>query len=441
MAKKLNSVLGVDIGSQKIKIAEVRLQGREPTITALGIADTPEGAVDHTGVYNSDAVGAVLKDLAAGSGATVNQIVVSIAGQASVLVRTLEVPKMNPAELKEHMGWEITRNIPFAESTVESDFKAFESDDPAAQNLDVVMAIAPRSAIDTIVALVKKAGKQTAAIDVEPLSIARSLRTSYAQDLAGLTACVVDIGHKTTSINIYKDGRLLLPRTVPLGGEMITRAIADGLGLSIEEAEQLKRTKAGIPESAAGSIFGGFGGGSTQQFQSYNPFADDPAMMNPSLTPMGMPGDQPTPYSAGEPREDQPVAGAYDEPPAQPAPEELPTTPVPVGVPAEADDPETVRIYNAMASVIEEFVAEVRRSIDYFRSKGGDVDRIELMGGGAKLRGLDAFLSKTLGIPTEVYDPLRNIQVSAKKLDQEIVDQNRQDLAVAIGNALHIAFD
>lgn len=222
---------------------------------------------------------------------------------------------------------------------------------------------------------------------------------------------------------------------------MITRAIADGLGLSIEEAEQLKRTKAGIPESAAGSIFGGFGGGSTQQFQSYNPFADDPAMMNPSLTPMGMPGDQPTPYSAGEPREDQPVAGAYDEPPAQPAPEELPTTPVPVGVPAEADDPETVRIYNAMASVIEEFVAEVRRSIDYFRSKGGDVDRIELMGGGAKLRGLDAFLSKTLGIPTEVYDPLRNIQVSAKKLDQEIVDQNRQDLAVAIGNALHIAFD
>lgn len=441
MAKKLNSVLGVDIGSQKIKIAEVKLQGREPTITALGIADTPEGAVDHTGVYNSDAVGAVLKDLATGSGATVNQIVVSIAGQASVLVRTLEVPKMNPAELKEHMNWEITRNIPFAESTVVSDFKAFEPEDPAAQSLDVVMAIAPQSAIDTVVALVKKAGKQTAAIDVEPLSIARSLRTSYAQDLAGLTACVVDIGHKTTSINIYRDGKLLLPRTVPLGGEMITRALADNLGLSLEEAEELKRTKAAIPESAAGSVFGGLGGGSTQQFQAYNPFADDPAMMNPALTPMGMPGAEPTPYSAGEPRAEEPVPGPYDEPPAAPPAEELPTAPAPVGAPEGSDDPETIRIYNAMASVIEEFVAEVRRSIDYFRSKGGDVDRIELLGGGAKLKGLDAFLSKTLGIPTEVYDPLRNIQVNAKKLDQEMVDHNRQDLTVAIGNALHIAFD
>lgn len=237
MAKKLNSVLGVDIGSQKIKIAEVKLQGREPTITALGIADTPEGAVDHTGVYNSDAVGDVLKMLVGQSGASVNQVVVSIAGQASVLVRTLEVPKMNPTELKEHMNWEITRNIPFAESTVVSDFKAFEPESPDAQNLDVVMAISPQSAVDTIVASIKRAGKNTAAIDVEPLSIARSLQASYAQDLSGLTVCTVDIGNKTTSINIFRDGKLLMPRTVPLGGEMITRALADNLGISVEEAE------------------------------------------------------------------------------------------------------------------------------------------------------------------------------------------------------------
>lgn len=446
MAKKLNSVLGVDIGSQKIKIAEVKLQGREPTITALGIADTPEGAVDHTGVYNGDAVGQVLKDLAAASGCSVNHVVVSIAGQASVLVRTLEVPKMNPAELKEHMNWEITRNIPFAESTVVSDFKAFEPEDPDAQNLDVVMAISPQSAVDTVVALVKKAGKQTSAIDVEPLGIARSLQTSYGQDLAGQTICVVDIGHKTTSINIYRNGKLLLPRTVPLGGEMITRALADGLGISVEEAEDLKRTRAAIPDSAAGSVFGSYGGPATQQFQAYNPFADDPAMMNPDLAPAGM-GGQPV-DSGAEP----PPASPYEEPPA-PAPAPAPASDAPydatpgdagsmVPAPSETpDDPETVRIYNAMASVIEEFVAEIRRSIDYFRSKGGDVDRIELLGGGGKLRGFDRFLTKTLNIPTELYDPLRNLQINAKKLDPSVVDLNRQDLAVAIGNALHIAYD
>lgn len=455
MAKKLNSVLGVDIGSQKIKIAEVKLQGREPTITALGIADTPEGAVDHTGVYNSDAVGDVLKMLVGQSGVSVNQVVVSIAGQASVLVRTLEVPKMNPTELKEHMNWEITRNIPFAESTVVSDFKAFEPESPDAQNLDVVMAISPQSAVDTMVAAVKRAGKSTAAIDVEPLSIARSLTASYAQDLSGLTVCTVDIGNKTTSINIFKDGKLLMPRTVPLGGEMLTRALADNLGLSVDEAEALKRTSAAIPESASGSIIGGFGA-STQQFAAYNPFADDPASMNPNLMPMGMDapaGDAPynpfasdepaPPYNAGAGAEPAPYMPGGEAEPVQPEPAMVPAPEpeLPAAPNAGADDPETIRIYNAMASVIEEFVAEIRRSIDYFRSKGGDVNRIELLGGGAKLKGLDAFLGKALGIPTEMYDPLRNLQVNAKKLDPSVVDENRQDLTVAIGNALHIAFD
>jgi len=44
-------------------------------------------------------------------------------------------------------------------------------------------------------------------------------------------------GHKTTSINIYRNGKLLMPRQIPIGGEMFTRAIADGLGISMAEAE------------------------------------------------------------------------------------------------------------------------------------------------------------------------------------------------------------
>jgi type IV pilus assembly protein PilM len=123
MAKKLNSVLGVDIGSQRIKVAEIRTQGRDAVVTALGMIATPEGAVDHTGVYNPDAVAAAIKQCAADAGATAPFVVASISGQASVLVRTLEVPRMNPTELKEHMQWEINRNIPFAESTVVSDFR------------------------------------------------------------------------------------------------------------------------------------------------------------------------------------------------------------------------------------------------------------------------------------------------------------------------------
>ncbi|HRK21950.1 MAG TPA: type IV pilus assembly protein PilM [Fimbriimonadaceae bacterium] len=390
MAKKLNSVLGVDIGSRKIKIAEVRNQGREAVVSALGMIDTPEGSVDHTGVYNSDAVGAALKQVIGESGASVSHAVVSIAGQASVLVRTLEVPKMNPAELKEHMQWEINRNIPFSESTVVSDFRPLGDDDPNSQNMDVVMAISPQSAVDTVIACIKKAGRQTAAIDVEPLGLARSLKMSHEDEYADQTVCVVDVGHKTTSINIYKGSKLLMPRQVPIGGEMFTKAIADAQGVSMDEAERLKVSEADLASLSSA-------GGATQAFTPYNPFADDPS------------------GAAAPPAEDTPAAPA----------------PVPSGS----------GVASSMSGVLDEFVAEIRRSLDYFRSRGGDVSRLTLCGGGGKLRGLASFLEANLGVPCDNYDPLRRLNLNAKKIAPGFVDDHRSEFAVAVGNGLHILFD
>jgi type IV pilus assembly protein PilM len=423
MAKKLSSVLGVDIGSQSIKICEIRSQGKEPVVTALGIIDTPEGAVDHTGVYNSDAVGSALKQVLSQSGASVGQVVVSIAGQASVLVRTLEVPKMNPAELKEHMQWEINRNIPFAESTIVSDFRPLGGDDPNSPNMDVVMAISPQSAIDTIMACVKKAGRTTSAIDVEPLSLARSIHRSYNDILGDKTVCVVDIGHKTTCINIYHGDRLLMPRQVPVGGELFTKALADAFAMSVDDAETLKQEHVSIPEwagtSAPSDPFGD--AGVTAGFAAYNPFADDPL---PYVAPAT---DAVTPDFGMDP-----MASPFDDP--APYVE-------PVNAPAPVADQPTDKYYTAIAPILDEFVSEVRRSIDYYRSRGGEIDAVELCGGGAKLGGLAPFLSKSLGIECDAYDPLRRLNVNAKKVPPAFVEEHKQAFAVAVGNGLHIFFD
>ena len=418
MPKKLSSVLGIDIGSQTIKVAELRSQGRDASVTALGMTATPEGAVDHTGIFNPEGVAMALKALLAESGTSVPFAVVSIAGQASVLVRTLEVPRMNPNELREHMAWEINRNIPFAESTVQSDFRALPDEDPNSANMDVVMAISPQSAIDAVIGSVKKAGKNVAAIDVEPLALTRSLEYSYTDLYGGQTICLIDMGHKTTAINIYRNGKLLMPRQIPIGGEMFTRAIADSLGVSMGEAEDAKLNRASIPESAA--IAGSQPAptfsvpGTTSEFQPYNPFSDEPAP--PAITD----------------------APAWDESSAAPAPEPEPDaaiTPVPVV------DSESMRLYSSFSGVLDEFVAEIRRSIDYFRSRGGDVQHVLLAGGGTRLQGLGQYLSHLLGVQCDYYDPTRRLNVNLRKVAPGFVEEHRQEFAVAIGNALHIFFD
>ncbi|HJX10643.1 MAG TPA: type IV pilus assembly protein PilM [Candidatus Binatia bacterium] len=390
MARKLNSVVGIDIGSRSIKVAELKSQGKEVVVTALGMAATPEGAVDHTGIYNGDAVAGALKQALQQAGSSVAQAVVSIAGQASVLVRTLEVPRMSPTELKEHMQWEINRNIPFSESTVVSDFKVLTDEDPNSANMDVVMAICPQSAIDGLMSCVKKAGRQLAAIDVEPMGLARSIDASYGEDWKDQTVCLIDIGHKTTSINIYKNGKLLMPRQVPIGGEMFTKAIADKTGVPMSEAEDTKQATDlnGLqPVGSAG----------TQQFQPYNPFSEEaeapPEGADPGVTAAI------TPAAGG--------GGAA----------------------------------SAMEDVLNEFVSEIRRSIDYYKSRGASVDRLSVCGGGAQQKGLSSFLASATGMACDLFDPMKRIQISAKKNSQELLDHHRQEFAVAVGNGLYVFYD
>jgi type IV pilus assembly protein PilM len=462
MAKKLSSVLGVDLGSRNIKVAELRTQGREPMVNAIGMVDTPEGAIDHTGVFNPEAVGAALKQAIAAAGASSPNVVVSIAGQASVLVRTLEVPRMNATELREHMQWEINRNIPFAESNVVSDYRPLQDEDPNSPNMDVVMAISPQSAVDTLIAAIKQAKRTPAAIDVEPLSVARSITYSFGEEFQGQTICFVDMGHKTTAINIYRDGKLLMPRQIPVGGELITKAIADANNLPLEEAEKVKMEKCEVPASAGGDTgFGafdmGFGtptlGGDSAEFQAYNPFADSATPFSPfpateAATPdaAGMPGGdmtvQPVDMS-GMASEPSPFAtdfaqpadtGAFGMPPvADPNPSAM--------VPASNLDPEVEALYRIIAPVLDEFVAEVRRSVDYFRSRGGDINRIVMAGGASKLKGLPEFVGRSLGLECDSYDGFRRLNINSKKIAPGFAEELRQDYVVAIGNALHIFFE
>lgn len=412
MAKKLSSVVGIDIGSQQIKVAEIKIQGREPAINALGIWPTPAGAADHTGVYDPDSVADAVKQVCASVGASSPAAIISIAGQASVLVRTLEVAKMSTDELKDHMSWEISRNIPFAESTVQSDYAVYPSSDAASQNMDVVMAISPQSAVDTLISIGQKSGKKLAAIDVEPLGLLRSMTVSYGE-IGADTTCLVDVGHNTTSINIIKNGELVMPRQLPIGGVHFTKAIADNLGISEEDAEELKNTKANVPSTAGQAPVGGDFFAPTSNFEAFNPYGTPtPPAADPTVS---MSADAPSP----EPEVSEPVAAM---------------------APVPSSDSESIRIYNAMAGVLDEFLSEIRRSIDYYKSKGGDVHSIYLCGGGSKMPGLPEFLNRMIGVPTERFDPLRGLNITAKRLDHGVLENHRQEFAVAIGNALHILF-
>jgi len=89
-----------------------------------------------------------------------------------------------------------------------------------------------------------------------------------------------------------------------------------------------------------------------------------------------------------------------------------------------------------MGTMNGEVAAEIGRSFDYFRSTSGHdtIDRVLLSGGTAKIAGLAPFLSERLGVPVEVVDPFRNLQIG-KNVDQTLLQSVGPQAAVVVGLA------
>ncbi len=88
-----SAVVGLDIGSDSIKVVEAKYAKDGITITGIGIMRTPEGVIDNEVIVDPTALGSAIKSLLSESGIKTKKCVSSVAGQSRVVVRVVEVPK------------------------------------------------------------------------------------------------------------------------------------------------------------------------------------------------------------------------------------------------------------------------------------------------------------------------------------------------------------
>jgi type IV pilus assembly protein PilM len=95
-------------------------------------------------------------------------------------------------------------------------------------------------------------------------------------------------------------------------------------------------------------------------------------------------------------------------------------------------------VLSLMAVVSEEICEEIQRSLEFFRSttSEGEIKKMIISGGCAKIKGLDRFLSQRLDVPVDLADPFRNIHCSEKVFDPEYLQAMAPVAAVGVGLAL-----
>jgi type IV pilus assembly protein PilM len=454
------TVLGLDVGTNLIKVVEMRAARGALQLLNLGIRPTPPEVIANGVIVDPAALGSAIRGLLQAQGIRTREVIASVAGQSSLVVRPIEVPKMSRAELADTMRWEVERHIPFAASEVIMDYQPLVEPEELPedrQNMEVLLAVAQEDMINAYLATFQVAGLAPRALDIEGLAATRSLVDVQASEgLYDQTIALVNIGATTTDISIIHDGLLSFNRPVPMAGDSLTNAISENLGRDLVEAERLKREVGMvIPEERPAAAVPA----------PATPDIEMPTVAEPAPAVPAQPEAAPT----GEPVFD--LSAELDDVPARrqptPVPEQIfdlaqppqaasPQAPAPPGEapqqPAAAAPAEprpapsiqlstqaiTRKVYEAMLPALSELVTEIRRSLEYYRSRYPDstVDRILLFGGTAKLENLAPFIANEIGMRVDLANPLKQLEFLPPFYTRQYLDEVACLLPIAVGLAI-----
>lgn len=252
------TVIGLDIGRTAVRAVELQ-SGRGATLRRHGSVALPPGAVEAGVVTDPHAVTSALRLLWKEHRFSGRQVRLGVCS-GSVLVRQIELDWMPPADLKRALRYQVADLLPVAVDDANLDhvhLGEHERPDPQTglprRMVRILLVATARGAVDETVRAVQAAGLRPVTADLAPLALVRAAaaaggsRDTSTRDTVEPTAteAVIDVGSDKVAVAVHTGGVPHFVRVVPgVGGDMLTRALAESSGLGWEDAERAKRSGA-----------------------------------------------------------------------------------------------------------------------------------------------------------------------------------------------------
>lgn len=245
----------LDLSGTSVKVVELKHGPGKPQLVAYGGMSLPAGAMQSDSAVDRQNVANAVKQTVKKAKITSNQVVAALPG-AAVFSSIITMPAIPKNELAESIKWQAKQYVPSPLDEVILDWhvvgevakkggppppasKPGENQAaPAAgqKEIEVMLIAAPIALVKKYVAIITDAGFKPLALEIEPLSLARSVVGVRDEPVV-----VLDIGQASSEISIVENGVVRLNRNTTAGGGALTRAISQSLGVDANRAEQFKR--------------------------------------------------------------------------------------------------------------------------------------------------------------------------------------------------------
>lgn len=230
-------ILGLDLGKNSVQAVELTKKGRDIVLLNLGTYEVPEDTDPNPDITKAPPH-LDLKEFVYDSKFSTNKAIVSLP-ENQVFTTIVKVPEMNEKELEASLKIEAEQYIPDPIKDVNFSHQRMGPDPYDKGKMNVQLVAAKKSVVEDIVKTLKEADLVPKVVEPENFAICRALGDSEQKPLASI---ILNIGYSTTLIIICYKGFVRFTRTIPIGGDTITRALQQSLSLDYLQAEEYKKT-------------------------------------------------------------------------------------------------------------------------------------------------------------------------------------------------------
>lgn len=235
-------LIGLDIGTSAVRAAQVATGRGGQSLAAFGQVALPTGAVVDGEIRDQGAVTEAIAQLLKRTKIPKGRAVLGVANQR-VVVRQVDLPFLEEKEFRSSLRFQAAEHIPMPVEAAELDYQLLGEYTNSEQErmMRVLLVAAATDMVEQFVGTVAAAGLEPAGVDLTPFAVARAVSPAARGESGSAGAeAVVDVGAGITSIYVHHGGEPRFVRILLIGGDDVTNALANELGVSFEDAEAMK---------------------------------------------------------------------------------------------------------------------------------------------------------------------------------------------------------
>ena len=227
--------LGIELGPERINIAQLRKQGQGFKLETLHSVEVPEGVFQEGQIIDPPTMAELIQTTLADKKIKATRVASAISGAAGAIVRIIPVPaELDDKELRSMvLDHEAGLYLPFPREEADVDYQklGFFTDEDGIEKVQVMLAAVRQDVTNTYMETFKQAQLQLEVLEINSFALLRTIREQLRQFSSQEAAVLVNIEFESTEIAIIVDGVPQFSRTVSIGMFQIQSALSRAMNL------------------------------------------------------------------------------------------------------------------------------------------------------------------------------------------------------------------